>query len=280
MTRQRITITLKSELLKQLDQAIDGHTIRNRSHAVENILSQALAQKPVKALVLAGGKGVNFSYTPTEMPKGLLTINAKPLLEHTLEKLKTYGIVDVVISVGAGGQKVRDYFRNGSRWGLKISYLDQSGVRRGTAQTVRQAQGEFSNGTFLLIYGDVLADIDFSDLLEFHRSQQNLVCTMALTSVERVSMWGVARLVGSKIVEFEEKPKNPRTHSHLVNAGIYVAEPSLFKYISSDMTKLESEVLPRLAEENKLGGYTFDGLWYDVSTPQIYENAVQDWKSR
>ncbi len=274
MARKRITITLKNELLKQLDEMVDGRLIRNRSHALEEVLAEALAKKPIKALILAGGKGVSFSSLVPESPKALLPVNGRPLLEHTLLKLKAAGISDIVISLGHGGQKIKDYFRNGSRWDLNISYLEQQTGKKGTAQPVKQAQSHFAS-TFLLLYGDVLADIDYNDLLDFHRSQTGLVCTMALTSVERVSMWGVARLVGSRIVEFEEKPKNPKTHSHLVNAGIYVAEPSLFRYIREDDLKLESGSLPRLAEEGKLGGYSFDGSWFDVSTVQTYERLVE-----
>jgi len=279
MSRKRITITIKGEILKQLDTIIDGRMVRNRSHAIEQLLAQSLMQKPIKALILAGGRGVNFSHLSADLPKALLPLNGKPLLEHTIEKLKANDIVNIVISTGAGGQRIKDYFRNGSRWGVNISYVEQQFGRKGTAQPVRQVQSEFSTGTFLLLYGDVLTDINYMDLLDYHRSQSGLAATMALTSVERVSMWGVARLVGSRIVEFEEKPKNPKTHSHLVNAGIYVAEPSIFRYIAPDAIKLESDVFPRLAEEGKLGGYAYDGAWYDVSTPQVYEKVLDEAKT-
>jgi len=274
MARKRITITLKNELLKQLDDLVDGRLIRNRSHAIEEVLSGALAKKPIKALILAGGKGVAFSSLVSETPKALLLLDGKPLLEHTLLKLKSASITEVVISVGQHGQKIKDYFRNGSRWDMKISYLDQQPGKKGTAHPVKQAQAEFLN-TFLLLYGDVLADIDYNDLLDYHRSQTGLVSTMALTSVERVSMWGVARLVGSRIIQFEEKPKNPKTRSHLVNAGVYVAEPALFKFIQPEDSMLESGAMPRLAEEGKLGGYSFDGKWFDVSTAQAYQEVLK-----
>ncbi len=269
---------MKEEILRQIDNAVDGRDVRNRSHAVEHLLSKALMQKPVKALILAGGKGVDFPEFPSGLPKALLPIAGKPLLEHVLVKLCHCGIKDAIVSVGQQGQKIKEYFGNGLKWGINISYLDQQSVQKGTAQPVLEAKDYFSSGAFLLLYGDVLTSISYMDLLDFHNSQTALVATMALASVERVSMWGVARLVGSRIVEFEEKPKNPKTHSHLVNAGIYVAEPSIFKYIGKDAVKLESEVFPRLAEEGKLGGYSYDGSWYDVSTPQDYQEVIHHLK--
>ena len=278
MKRERITITLKPELLKVLDNTIDGHEVRNRSHAAELALSKALLKKPVKALILAGGKDIRLPQLGREMPKSLLPIQGRPLLEHTILRLKASGLDEIIISIGQSGQKIRDHFRNGSRFGVEISYLEQSQIKRGTAQPLYQAQAQLMDNNFLLIYGDVLANIDFGDFLEFHEQQKNLVATMALASVERVSMWGVARLVGSKVAEFQEKPKNPTTQSHLVNAGIYVMSPKIFEYLTPEMVKLESDLFPRLAEENRLGGYSFGGNWCDVSTPQAYQQALRDWK--
>lgn len=278
MSRIRLTITLKDTILKLLDELIDGQKIRNRSHAIEFLLSQSLVPKQTKVLILAGGEGVNFRPLTFEMPKSLIPVAGKPLLEHTIMSLRRHNLTDVTISLGYLGGKIKEYFGDGSRWGLQISYLEQSQKKGGTAQPVKQSGEHFGSGTFLLIYGDVLTDINFVELLEFHRSQKSAVATMALAPVERVSMWGVTKVMGNKIVEFEEKPDSPKTHSHLVNAGIYVMEPSIFKYINRDSIRLESDVFPRLADEGKLAAYPFEGKWYDVSTPEIYERVIKEWK--
>jgi NDP-sugar pyrophosphorylase family protein len=277
MSRERITITLKKELLDHLDKTIDGDSIRNRSHAIEHILSDTLLKKPLRVLILAGGKGVSFPHLLGEVPKALLRIGEKPLLEYTIEKLKASKLTDIVISIGQGGQKIKDYFRSGNKWGVNISYLEQPAGKRGTAYPLRQAQHAFSDNTFLLLYGDVLTDINYFDILEFHQSQKSPVVTMALTSVEHASLWGVAKLMGSRIIEFEEKPKNPSTHSHLVNAGVYVMEPEIFKFIGMNASKLERDVFPRLAEESKLIGYPFEGVWYDVSNINVYKDVIREF---
>lgn len=277
--RKRITITLKSEVLKALDRKVDGEIIRNRSHAAETILAKTLLKKPAKALILAGGKEIRLTQLGRDMPKALLPVNGRPILEHIILQLKTSGVEEIIISIKQGGQKIRDHFRNGSRFGVDISYLEQEPANKGTAQPLKQAQARLMDGDFLLVYGDVLANIDFADFLEFHEHQKNLIATMALASVDRVSMWGAARLMGSKIVEFQEKPKTPFTQSHLVNAGMYVMSPKIFEYLTADMVKLESELFPRLAEENRLGGYSFGGSWCDVSSAQAYAQALRDWKN-
>ena len=274
-----MTITLKDTLLRLLDELIDGQKIRNRSHAIEILLSQTLLPKQTKVLILAGGEGVNFRPLTYEMPKSLIPVAGKPLLEHTILNLRRHNLTDVTISLGYLGAKIKEYFGDGSRWGLQISYLEQSqNKKNGTAQPVKQASERFGGNAFLLVYGDVLTDIDFVELLEYHRGQKNAVATMALAPVERVSMWGVTKVIGNKIVEFEEKPNSPKTHSHLVNAGIYVMEPAIFKYIHRDYMRLESDVFPRLADEGKLAAYPFEGKWYDVSNPEIYERVIKEWK--
>ncbi|MCL5435828.1 MAG: nucleotidyltransferase family protein [Patescibacteria group bacterium] len=279
MARIRLTITLKDTILRLLDGMVDGQRIRNRSHAIEYLLSQTLLPKQTKVLILAGGEGVNFRPLTFEMPKSLIPVAGKPLLEHTILNLRRHNLTDVTISLGYLGEKIKAYFGDGSRWGLQISYLEQSQKKTGTAQPLKQAQERFGSGNFLLLYGDVLTDINFVELLEFHRSQKGTLATMALAPVERVSMWGVTKVIGNKIVEFEEKPNAPKTHSHLVNAGIYVMEPGIFKYIDRDCVRLERDVFPRLADEGKLAAYPFEGKWYDVSTPEIYERVIKDWRA-
>ncbi len=248
MSRERLTITLRDDLLRQLDSLIDGERLRNRSHAIEYFLSRTLGVRALKVLIMAGGRPVYFESEKKSLPKAMVKIAGKPLLEQTLHRLKTFKFTDVIISIGEGGEIIEKYFGDGKSIGLNISYLHQKGKNLGTAQPLLQAKEFLGSGPFLLLYGDVLSDIDFSDLVEFHRMQKSTVCTMALTSTDAVNMWGLAKLQGNRIVEFEEKPKIPKTFSRLINTGIYLMEPEIFKYILANTNKLESDVVPRLSE--------------------------------
>ncbi len=300
MNRERLTITLRNDLLKELDAEIDGQRLRNRSHAIEYFLSRSLGLKAVKVLILAGGKPVFFESEKKSLPKAMVKIAGKPLLEQTLQRLKSAKLTDVYISVGEGGQTITDYFGDGRHMGINITYIHQSKSNGGNAQPTLQAK-EFIKNSFLLIYGDVLSDIDFGDFVEFHRSQKTSVCTMALAASDSVSMWGVAKLQGNRVVNFEEKPKEPKTFSRLINAGIYMMEPEIFSYIAGNphpslgsasghplpkgegkkekTFKLESDIFPRLAEEGKLFGYPYEGLWLDISNSAAYKQAVKEVKS-
>ncbi len=277
MNRERLTITLRSDLLNALHSAIDGERLRNRSHAIEYFLSRSLGVKSVKVLILAGGKPVFFESEGKSLPKAMVKIAGKPLLEQTLVRLKNAKFNDIIISLGEGGETIKDYFGDGSAFGLHIAYLQQEkGKSTGTAQPLLQAKIVLGSSAFLLLYGDVLSDVDYGDLLEFHRAQQAAVCTMTLTSAEAVNMWGLARLQGNRIVEFEEKPANPKTFSRLINAGVYIMEPEIYKHISPSAQKLEKEVFPRLAEQGQLYAYPYEGLWLDISNSAAYKQALKE----
>src|SRR3989344_94888 len=267
MAKTRLTITLEEGILKRVDGAIDGAKIRNRSHAIEFLLTTCLMPKTTKVLILAGGEGVRFRPLTYELPKALLPIEGKPLLEHTLLSLRDQGLREIYISLGHLGGKIKDYFGDGGRHGLNIHYLSQEKRKPGTSQPVLEAREFFQDDPFLVIYGDVLTKLNLLDLLDFHNSCRG-IATMALASVEKPSMWGVATIQGNRIVDFLEKP-HIKTKSHLINAGIYVLNPEVFKYISKDSSRLEKDLFPRLASEGKLCAYPFESEWHDVSTPGV-----------
>ena len=275
MAKTRLTITLDQDILKRVDSAIDGAKIRNRSHAIEYLLTSCLVPQQAKVLILAGGQGVKFRPLTYELPKSLLPIKDKPLLEHTLRALKDQGLTEIYISVAHLGKKIKDYFGDGARLGVRIKYIEQTETKNGTAQPVIQAKEFLSEEPFLVIYGDVLTRLNFLDLLDFHTSHRG-IATMALASVEKPSMWGVATIEGNQIRDFVEKPQT-KTRSHLINAGVYVLSPDVFKYISPSSTRLEKDVFPRLAREGKLYAYPFESEWFDVSTPQIYAEVIKSF---
>ncbi len=101
---------------------------------------------------------------------------------------------------------------------------------------------------------------------------------MGVTSVDKSSDWGVVNLKGSNIVEFSERPEEKSNISHLINAGVYVMNPEIFEYIKTASKSLEIDVLPKLAKEKNLSGYSLEGQWFDVGSLENYEKAVKEWK--
>lgn len=277
MERERLTITLKKEVVNAIDRMIDGAKIRNRSHAIEYMLSKSLFPDQTKVLILTGGEGVKLRPFTYEMPKALLPIHNKPLLQHTIEFMAKSGFKDIVISVGYLGDKIQEYFKDGSGFGVKITYLEQSKKESGTSQPTLQAKKTIGAAPFILWYGDVLAKPDLFDMLEFHKSSKNMV-TMGVTSIDKSSDWGVVSLKGSNVIDFSERPDKGSSISHLINAGIYIMNADIFEQIKPTSKSLEIDVLPKLAKENVLSGYSLAEQWFDVGSLANYEKAVKEWK--
>ncbi|MBU0707301.1 nucleotidyltransferase family protein [Patescibacteria group bacterium] len=277
-SRSRLTITLRQDILPQLDCIIDGEKIRNRSHAIEYILSQYLGPKICNALILAGGEGVKMRPFTYEMPKSMIPVKGRPILQHVIEMIRGSGITDLYIIIDQKlGQKITEYFGNGSKFGVTITYLKEP-ANAGTAGALRTAKDKIKE-TFLLYYSDVLADIELRELMHFHK-EVTPVLSAALTAADNPSDYGVVKLKGNKIVDFVEKPTQP-DYLGLVSAGIFIAEPEIFNYLPEHTpSSLEKDVLPRLAKQSKLSGYPFSGKWYDISTPEVYERVLKEWLNK
>jgi len=264
--KDRITITLRKDLLPLLDRFVDGDRIRNRSHAIEFILGQHLGLGIQHAVILAGSE--------KDTVHALTRVRNRPVIAYLFDMLKEHGIRDVLIVVDKNGDKLREYLGNAMQWGLKVEYIEDT-VASGTAHALSLVQSKISQ-SFLLIYGDVLADLNLNDFLEYHQ-QCDTGATVALTYKKASGDYGVARMEGSRVASFEEKPGETGDHG-LVNAGIYLLDKTIFNYMKEDSKSLEDEVLPAMAAAGALCGYPFHGKWFDVSEPSEQAAAEKTWR--
>jgi NDP-sugar pyrophosphorylase family protein len=278
--RERITITIRSDLLRSLDNTIDHQRIRNRSHAFEVALSRHLQSEATQAVILASGQGTLMRPFTYEIPKPLIPVNGKPLLEYTIEMLRGHGISDIIITVSHLAQKIMDHFGDGSAFGVRISYVEEK-KPTGTGGALQAAQKKVGSGPFLVMYGDVLLDLDVNEFLQTHAQTNAAIGTLALTSVADPSAYGSVKMRGTRIVEFSEKPAANTDASRLVFAGIGAFTNAVFNFFpkkSSGKLSLEHDIFPKLIAEGRLYGYPFEGQWFDVSTPEMYERVIKNWR--
>ena len=279
MNRNKITITLRQELIKRIDLSVDGEKIRNRSHAIEYLLGHALTPKVSKALILAGGRGLKMKPLTEELPKPLLPIHGRPVLQHQIELLRNFDVRDVYILIGHLGEKVKYYFGDGSKFGINITYIEQPRRELGTGYALYLTRNFFAQDPFVMIYGDELIDINLKDFIDYYL-ESNPIAVIALTSTKHPHPYGAARLRGDSIVEFMEKPNAREASSHVISAGLFCLNPKIFQHLNSKTSlALEKNVFPELAKESNLKGYLFEGQWFDIGTPEIYAKAIREWKS-
>jgi len=274
--KERVTITLDSELIKQIDKRIDGDIIKNRSQQIERLLTKSLGTyRPKNALILVGGKGTRLRPLTYKTPKCMLEVNGKTVTEHLFDLLKKYGIRNVILSVGHMKRKVRDFFGDGSKFGVNIDYIEED-KPLGTAGPLKLAK-DMLKDSFIVTNGDELKNIDIPRMFRLHKRKDALV-TIALTTVRDASQYGVARLSGSRILEFIEKPKPEDAPSNLINAGFYIMEPEVIDMIPDGFSMLEKDVFPKLAKQDELRGFPFAGQWFDIGNLERYDIAKKKWE--
>jgi NDP-sugar pyrophosphorylase family protein len=275
--KQRITLTLDRNLLKKIDQRIDGLNIRNRSHAIELILKKHLEPRIKTAVILCGGKGTRLRPITYEIPKALIPVQGKPLIDHIFDLLKKYNIKDVVVSVGYLKEKIKQHLGDGFRFGINITYIEED-KPLGTAGPLKLFKKiKQPKEAFIVSNGDELKNIHIQKMFELHQSKHALA-TIALTTVKDPSLYGVARLDGSRILEFVEKPAKNKAPSNLINAGFYILEPEVIDMIPDGFSMLEKNIFPKLAKQGKLFGFPFGGQWFDTGNIKRYEKAIKQWK--
>lgn len=272
--KERVTFTLERDILDKLDRNIDGVNVRNRSHAVELILRKNFSDQGIKkALILCGGKGTRLRPITYEIPKSLIPVQGRPLIEHIFDLLKKYGVRDVILSVGHMKEKIIKHVGDGFKFGVNVTYLEEDGPL-GTAGPLRLGKNLLKE-TFIVSNGDELKDVNIQEMLELHKTK-NALCTMALTTSNEPSLYGVAKLSGSRIVEYLEKPRE--RVSNLINAGFYIMEPEVIEMIPKGFSMLETDVFPKLAETGGFHGFPFSGQWFDTGNIERYEKAIKEWR--
>jgi mannose-1-phosphate guanylyltransferase / phosphomannomutase len=233
-------------------------------------------EQPMKAVIMAGGEGTRLRPQTSNLPKPMLPLVGRPMMEHIVSLLRRHGVHDIVVTVAFLPNAIRNYFGDGSELGVRMVYATEE-TPLGTAGSVRNAMDELDE-RFLVISGDVLTDIDLTAVTEFH-DKSDALATLALCSVDNPLEFGIVITHEDGSVErFLEKPGWGQVFSDTINTGIYVLEPEIFDLIPEGRpVDFSSEVFPAALEAGRpVFGYVADGYWEDVGTTAAYLKAHQD----
>lgn len=232
----------------------------------------------MKGMILAGGMSTRLYPLTREVPKPLVPMAGEPNSGHLMRYLRTFGIEDVAINVHYLASKIEDAFGDGSRYGVRLTYLYEETLM-GSAGGVKQMEEFLRDDTFVVIGCDEVTDMRLDDLIAFHRSRHALA-TIGLVHAGDVTQYGVVVLDDEgRIVEFQEKPAKGQERSHLVNTGVYVFEPEIFDRIpAGEFWDFGKNVFPDLQREGaRFFGLPMEGAyWRDIGTPNEYRLATRD----
>jgi len=223
-------------------------------------------------LILCGGEGKRLRPLTDKIPKPMLAVAGRPMLQHHLDMFKRAGFTDFVFCTCYKHDVIEKFFGDGSRFGVKIRY-SQEREPLGTSGAIKLAAGGIKR-TVIVVNGDVLHDADPAKIMRYHdevkKNNPKLLATLFLFQMR--SPFGIAKLDGHLIRRFEEKP----LLSEWLNAGIYVLEPGVISSLP-DKGAIETLVFPKLAEKGEIAGYRHTGKWRDIGTIKDYEEAQKEF---
>ena len=229
----------------------------------------------VKAVILAGGRGRRLEPYTSVLPKPLMPVGDRAIIEVIVDRLVESGVRDVTLCVGYLAHLIEAIF-NGRPRGARLSYVHEESPL-GTAGPLRLVDG--LDGTFVVMNGDLLTDLDFRQLIDVHRGAGNLV-TIATHERRNVVDYGVLHTEpgeSPRVVAYEEKPESSLT----VSMGIYVMEPDVLAYIPpSGYFDFPQLVQALLGADLKVGTFPYSGFWLDIGRRDDYEEALARWAER
>ncbi len=230
----------------------------------------------MKAVILAGGFGTRLRPLTVNLPKPMVPFANHPMMLHIIRLLKKHGFDDLVVVLYHQPDSIREYFGDGSKFGVKIEYVT-SQEDLGTAGAIGLARQTLQE-TFLVIAADIVTDIDLSKAVQFHRDHK-ATATITLSRVEDPLQYGIVITdAEGRIVRFLEKPSWGEVFSDTVNTGIYILEPSIWEEIAEDHeVDFSKNVFPALLARNQpLYGYIAPGYWRDIGNIREYKKAHGD----
>jgi glucose-1-phosphate cytidylyltransferase len=247
----------------------------------------------MKVIILAGGFGTRLSEYTQSIPKPMVAIGGKPILWHIMKTYAKYGHIDFHLALGYKAELIKDYFLNyrslnsdftidlesgnltahqNDNVNWKVTLVD-TGLNSMTGGRVKRMKNFIGNETFLLTYGDGLADIDIAALVDFHNSHGKMV---TVSAVHPGARFGELEMDGNIVTSFKEKPQ---TTQGWINGGYFVIEPEFFNLIQDDSTILEKEPLERVADMGELMSYQHNGFWQCMDTKRDRDTLEGMWQS-
>lgn len=246
----------------------------------------------MKVVILAGGLGTRISEESHLKPKPMIEIGERPILWHIMKEYSHYGFHEFIICLGYKQHVVKEFFadyylhssdvtfdlvnnnmevHNNTSEPWKVTLVD-TGLKTMTGGRIKRIREYVGNETFMLTYGDGVADVDITKLLEFHRSHGKIGTLTAIGLDQRFGVLGVDE--SNSIHTFSEKINN---EGNSVNGGYMVFEPAIFDYIEGDSTAFEQEPLSKLAKDGQLKAYRHQGFWQCMDTQREKERLEEMW---
>lgn len=222
--------------------------------------------KGLSAVVMAGGMGTRLGDLTRHIPKPLIPVGGKPILERIVEHLHDAGVGNLVITTRHMAEQVEGYFQDGDQWGVQIDYIREH-ERRGTAGALRELAGTLTE-PLLVMNGDLLTDFSVGQMFQFHK-EHNAVMTVGLRQYSFQVPYGVAEVEGVRITALSEKPH----YEFFVSAGIYILEPQALDHIPEGYYDITELIELLIQQDQAVVSFPIHEQWMDIGRPEDLARA-------
>jgi len=266
-TREKL---LKIALSKKIYQipVVDSNGKAIGIHVLDELIQPK--NKSNKVVIMAGGKGMRLRPLTKNIPKPMLRVGKKPILQTIIEKFKESGYENFVICVNHLSKVIKNYFGNGTKFGVKIEYIHEK-KRMGTAGALSLFKTKLTE-PFFVINGDLMINLDFEKMLDFH-NENNSKATMCIAEYNLELPYGEVKLNNEKIVSIEEKP----IHKIFVNAGVYILDPKCIELIPKTFYDMPSLFKKIIANKKKTISFPIHEYWVDIGRFDDYKKAKLEY---
>lgn len=265
------TAGCKTILVKTGFAGSDNKYEVNPNYVCNDILDAAelIAEKEeIKAVIVAGGLGTRLKPLTNNLPKPMLPIGGKPILERQIELLKKYGVTDIVICGFYLFDKIKEYFGSGENFGVKITYIKDPELDTGGSLKLAE---KFISNTFIVFYGDTVIEMDLKKMIDFHREKGG-IATVVLHKTDHPHDSDLVEIDrNQRIIKLYRKPHN--CESDLAKSSIYVLEKDIFGYIPEGRHSFHGDDLPKLIEMGNVYGYVTGEFIKDIGTLDRYDSV-------
>ena len=227
----------------------------------------------MKVVILAGGKGTRISEYTKILPKPMIKIGSRPILEHIINYYIKFGFKDFIIASGYKHEVINNYFKK-KNFSAQINVID-TGVQTLTGSRLKRLSSELKE-TFMLTYGDGLSNLNLNNLLKFHKKNKKKI---TLTAVHPPARFGELSLSKNIVTSFKEKPQ---LQKGWINGGFFVVEPEFLKFIGNKNVMLERSPLTKAVKKKNLAAYKHNGFWFCMDTlrdKKVLDNLIKNKKS-
>ena len=229
----------------------------------------------MKVVILAGGYGTRISEYTKTIPKPMIKLNGKPIIQYIINHYASYGFKNFYIALGYKGNIIKRYFRNYNDKNIKINLID-TGLKTMTGGRLRRLKKFLKNETFLATYGDGLSNVNLRKLMKFHYDNKKLV---TITAVRPPARFGTIKFKKNSVSYFKEKSK---LDEGWINGGFFVINSKFLSFIKDDDTLLEKEPFEKLTKMRQLAGFKHKGFWQCMDTlrdKEILEKKIKEKKN-